>query len=120
VEKPAEHAVRTALAIQEAFVAIAAHWKKRGYDLGLGIGIAQGYATVGAVGFEGRIDYGAIGTVTNVANRLCDLAAAGSVLASQRVVSELGDTVRTEDLGEVVLHGLKRPVRAFRLLGPAS
>lgn len=120
IQEPARRAAEMAFAMRDDALQLAAQWRDRGYELGLGIGIAQGYATVGAVGFEGRIDYGAIGTVTNVANRLCDLAAAGSVLASQRVVSELGDTARTEDLGEVALHGFKRPVRAFRLLGPAE
>jgi DNA-binding response OmpR family regulator len=119
IQEPGRRAAEMAFAMRDDALQLAAQWRGRGYELGLGIGIAQGYATVGAVGFEGRIDYGAIGTVTNVANRLCDLAAAGSVLASQRVVSELGDTALTEDLGEVVLHGFKRPVRAFRLLGPA-
>jgi class 3 adenylate cyclase len=102
--------------MQEDALKLAAQWKRRGYDLGLGIGIAQGYATVGAIGFEGRIDYGAIGTVTNLASRLCDLAEPGNILVSERVHEEVGERVLVDDLGEVELHGFKRPVRAFRLL----
>ena len=116
IHEPARRAVGMAFAMQEDALKLAAQWKKRGYDLGLGIGIAQGYATVGAIGFEGRIDYGAIGTVTNMANRLCDLAEAGHILASQRVFAEVEEGVYADDLGEVALHGFKRPVRAFRLL----
>ena len=66
IEKPAEHAVRTAMAMHEAFMPIGKHWEKRGFELALGVGIAQGYATLGAIGFEGRWDYAAIGNVTNL------------------------------------------------------
>ena len=116
IQQPARRAVEMAFAMQEDALKLAAQWKRRGYDLGLGIGIAQGYATVGAIGFEGRIDYGAIGTVTNMANRLCDLAEPGNILVAQRVLNEVEQGVLAEDLGEVRLHGFKRPVRAFRLL----
>jgi class 3 adenylate cyclase len=116
IQQPARRAVEMAFAMQEDALKLAAQWKRRGYDLGLGIGIAQGYATVGAIGFEGRIDYGAIGTVTNMANRLCDLAEPGNILVSQRVHTEVEDGVLADDLGEVQLHGFKRPVHAFRLV----
>ncbi|MGE5615597.1 MAG: adenylate/guanylate cyclase domain-containing protein [Bacillota bacterium] len=116
LQQPARRAVDMAFVMQEDAVHLAVQWKKKGYNLGLGIGISQGYATVGAIGFEGRIDYGAIGTVTNLANRLCDLAEPGHILASQRVHAEVEDLVFSEDLGEVMLHGFGRPVRAFRLL----
>ncbi len=116
IQQPARRAVEMAFAMQEDALKLAAQWKRRGYDLGLGIGIAQGYATVGAIGFEGRIDYGAIGTVTNMANRLCDLAEPGNILVSQRVHTDVEDIVLADDLGEVTLHGFKRPVRGFRLL----
>ena len=116
IQQPARRAVEMAFAMQEDALKLAAQWKRRGYDLGLGIGIAQGYATVGAIGFEGRIDYGAIGTVTNMANRLCDLADPGNILVSQHVLNEVEESVLADDLGEVQLHGFKRPVRAFRLL----
>ena len=116
IQEPAHRAVEMAFVMQDDVLKLSAQWKKKGYSLGLGIGISQGYATVGAIGFEGRIDYGAIGTVTNLANRLCDLAEPGHVLVSQRVFSEVGDLVFAEDLGEVPLHGFKSPVRAYRLL----
>jgi class 3 adenylate cyclase len=116
IQQPARRAVEMAFAMQEDALKLATHWKRRGFDLGLGIGIAQGYATVGAIGFEGRIDYGAIGTVTNLANRLCDLAEAGNILVSQRVMNEVEERVFVDDLGEVALHGFKRPVHAWRLL----
>jgi class 3 adenylate cyclase/CheY-like chemotaxis protein len=116
IQQPARRAVEMAFVMQNDVLKLSAEWKKKGYALGLGIGISQGYATVGAIGFEGRIDYGAIGTVTNLANRLCDLAEPGHVLASQRVFAEVEDRVFAEDLGDVSLHGFKRPVRAYRLL----
>jgi len=116
LHEPARKAVEMAFVMQEDALKLAAQWKKKGYTLGLGIGISQGYATVGAIGFEGRIDYGAIGTVTNLASRLCDLAEPGHILVSQRVFAEVEESVFAEDIGEVPLHGFKRPVRAFRLL----
>src|SRR6267378_1379653 len=85
VPNPAERAVRMALAIRERIGRMSADWSKRGYELSLGIGIAQGYATIGAIGFEGRWDYSAIGTVTNLAARLCGEAAGDEILISQRV-----------------------------------
>jgi len=108
LQQPARRAVEMAFVMQEDAVKLSAQWKKKGY--------AQGYATVGAIGFEGRIDYGAIGTVTNLANRLCDLAAAGHILASQRVHAEVEELVFAENLGMVTLHGFGRPVHAYRLL----
>jgi class 3 adenylate cyclase len=116
IQQPARRAVEMAFVMQNDVLRLSAQWKKKGYTLGLGIGVAQGYATVGAIGFEGRIDYGAIGTVTNMANRLCDLAEPGHVLVSQRVFAEVEELVFAEDLGDVSLHGFKRPVRAYRLL----
>ncbi len=116
IQQPAHRAVEMAFMMQTDVLKLSAQWKKKGYSLGLGIGISQGYATVGAIGFEGRIDYGAIGTVTNLANRLCDLAEPGHVLVSQRVFAEVEELVFAEDLGDVSLHGFKRPVRAYRLL----
>jgi class 3 adenylate cyclase len=116
INEPARRAVEMAFAMQDDALKLSAQWKKRGYMLGLGIGIAQGYATVGAIGFEGRIDYGAIGTVTNLANRLCDLAGPGDILAGQRVHTDVEALVYSEDLGEVSVLGLARPVHAFKLL----
>jgi class 3 adenylate cyclase len=116
LQHPARRAVEMAFAMQEDALQLSAQWKKKSYSLGLGIGIAQGYATVGAIGFEGRIDYGAIGTVTNMASRLCDLAEPGHILVSQRVHSEVEELVFAENMGEVPLHGFARPVRAYLLL----
>jgi adenylate cyclase len=116
IQQPARRAVQMAFAMQEDALKLSAHWKKKGYALGLGIGVAQGYATVGAIGFEGRIDYGAIGTVTNMASRLCDLAEPGHILVSQRVHAEVEELVIAEDLGGVPLVGFARPVHAFELV----
>ena len=114
VENAAEKGVRLALEMRDSARELSARWKKRGVDLGLAIGIAQGYATVGAIGFEGRIDYGAIGTVTNLAARLCQQARGSEILLSQRVYAEVADLVATEDLGELTLHGFARPQHAYR------
>ena len=120
VDNAATRGVELALAMRDAAVGLSAQWKKRGVDLGLGIGVAQGFATVGAIGFEGRIDYGAIGTVTNLAARLCQHAKAGEIIVSQRVFAEVSEAFATEDLGELTLHGFARPMRAFRLVGRAQ
>ena len=115
VERPAEHAVRTALAMLEAFVPIAAHWKKRGFDLGLGVGIAEGYATLGAIGFEGRWDYAAIGNVTNLAARLCAEAKGGQVLACRKTMAALESDFQFDPVGPLTLKGFEKPVPAFAL-----
>jgi class 3 adenylate cyclase len=106
---------------------LCAGWRKRGYDLQMGVGIAQGFATLGGIGFPGRIDYGAIGTVTNLAARLCGEARGGEILVSQRVwglieglIESLIDgsqveSTTAEPAGELVLKGFHRPVPAFRL-----
>ena len=131
IADPAARAARMALAMQSDVALLAAGWKKRGYDLMMGVGIAQGFATIGGIGFEGRIDYGAIGTVTNLAARLCGEAAGGEVLVSQRVMGALDGALggalsgapsggfRTEPAGELALKGFARPVPAFRLSGAA-
>jgi class 3 adenylate cyclase len=80
------------------------------------VGIAQGYATIGAIGFEGRLDYGAIGTVTNLAARLCGEAKPGEILVTQRLLSTVEDLVATEPVGELSLKGFLRPVMTFRIL----
>ena len=116
IDKPAEHAVRAALAAQEAFVPIASHWQKRsGFELGLGVGIAQGYATLGAIGFEGRRDYAAIGNVTNLAARLCGEAKAGQVLLDRKSVAALDGAFQTDPVGPFTLKGFSQPVPAFSL-----
>ncbi len=116
VERPAEHAVQAALAMLQAFETIVAYWKKRaGLEIGLGIGIAQGYATLGAIGFEGRWDYAAIGKVTNVAARLCAEAKSGQVLADGKTAAALEGTFAFDALGPLSLKGFAQPVPAFSL-----
>lgn len=116
IEKPAEHALRTALAVHEAFVPISQHWHKRsGFELGLGVGIAQGYATLGAIGFEGRLDYAAIGNVTNLAARLCGEAKAGQILVDRKTMAALDGAFECESLGPLALKGFSNPVPAFVL-----
>ncbi len=87
-----------------------------GLRAGPGVGIAQGYATIGAIGFEGRLDYGAIGTVTNLAARLCGEAKPGQILAARRVAAQLEDHVEVEDAGELTLKGFHRPVPACNVI----
>jgi class 3 adenylate cyclase/CheY-like chemotaxis protein len=124
IAEPALQAARMALAMQREVAALAARWRKRGHELLMGIGIAQGFATLGGIGFAGRIDYGAIGTVTNLAARLCGEAAGGEILVSQRVWGAIEDRLdaardglrQAEPAGELALKGFHRPVPAFRLL----
>jgi len=116
VDDPAERAVRMAVAMRDQVTTLIGRWRKRGHDLGLGVGIAQGYATIGAIGFEGRWDYGAIGNVTNLAARLCGEAQPGQILLSARVASEVEALVETEDMGALTLKGFARSIPAFNLL----
>ena len=116
VADPAPRAARMALAMQEEIGRLAGDWARRGHTLAMGVGIAQGFATIGGIGFPGRIDYGAIGTVTNLAARLCGEAHGGEILVSQRVRAALGDGFDLEPAGELVLKGFLRPVPAFRVL----
>jgi class 3 adenylate cyclase len=110
-------AVRLAVAMRARVQELAEGWHRRGHDLALGVGIAQGYATMGRIGFEGRADYAAIGTVTNVAARLCDAAEPWQVLVSQRVHSAVEDVAVARSVGELALRGLSRPVPAFDVAG---
>jgi class 3 adenylate cyclase len=116
VPDPVERAVRMALAMRERVRALTERWRKSGHDLGFGVGIAQGYATIGAIGFEGRWDYGAIGTVTNLAARLCGEAGAGQILVSGRVLAAVEPLVEAEPVGDLPLKGFLRSVAAFNLL----
>jgi adenylate cyclase len=109
-------AVRTAVAARERFAMLASDCGKRGYDLGLGMGIATGYATLGRIGFEGRYDYGAIGNVVILASRLSDTAGSDEILLSQRVHAAVEDRVTTEPVQELQLEGLSRPVIAVRAI----
>jgi adenylate cyclase len=116
VPDPAQRAVRMAVAMRARVAELATGWRKRGFDLDFGIGIAQGYATIGAIGFEGRWDYGAIGTVTNLAARLCGEAKPGQILISQRVFATGEELVVAEPIGELVLKGFQRPVKAYNVV----
>ena len=116
IPDPVRRAVEMSLSMRIEAARLAERWQKHGFQLGAGIGIAYGYATLGAIGFEQRIDYGAIGTVTNLASRLCSEAPAGEILVSQRVHAEVDSLFRTEPLGPVTLHGLSKPQLAYRLL----
>jgi class 3 adenylate cyclase len=115
VPDAAERAARMTLAMRAAVDELAAQWRQRGYELHAGMGVASGPATIGAIGFEGRVDYGAIGSVTNVASRLCGEAAGGQILVSQGVFSALSHLVDAEPLGELTLKGFPRPVPAYNL-----
>jgi len=110
-------AVQTALAMRERFASLATEWRKRGYELDLGIGIGVGYATIGRIGFEGRYDYGAIGNVVIQASRLSDVAEAGQILISQRLFAAVEDVVDAEPVTNLKLKGLSRPVAAFSVRG---
>lgn len=120
IENPAAVAVEMAIGMQRRFALLARDWKKRGYALSMGIGVAQGFATIGAIGFEGRRDYGVIGNVTNMAARLCGEATGGQILISQRVQGFVSDKVQTEWVGDMSLKGFHRPVPAFAVLGPVD
>jgi adenylate cyclase len=113
---PALRAVRMAVEIRSRLTPLTDRWRKLGHRLGAGLGIAHGFATLGRIGFEGRFDYGAIGSVTNLAARLCAEAQPDQILISQRVHAMIEDAVEIEPLGELALKGLSRPVAAFSVL----
>ncbi len=117
IENPALVAVDMAIGMQRRFASLAQGWQRRGYALSMGIGVAQGFATIGAIGFEGRRDYGVIGNVTNLAARLCAEARGGQILVSQRVHGFVTDFAITEHIGELELKGFHRPVPAFSVQG---
>jgi adenylate cyclase len=110
---PPLQAVRMALAMQERVAGLQEGWRKRGHDLALGIGIAVGYATLGRIGFEGRFDYGAVGSVVNLAARLCGEARGGQILLADRAFAAVEGTVAAEPLGPLTLKGFHRPVQAY-------
>jgi adenylate cyclase len=115
VTEPARRAARMALAMRARFASLREQWLANGYDLDIGIGIARGYATLGAFGFEGRFDYSAIGGVVNLAARLCGEATAGQILIDQRMRAALGDAVPTHAVGRMTLKGFTQPVPTFEL-----
>jgi class 3 adenylate cyclase len=112
-----ERAVSMALDIRDAVGKLAAGWLRNGHDLALGMGIASGFATLGRIGFDGRFDYAAIGSVTNLAARLCGEAASGQVLVAQRVFSATEGLAIGAPVGDLDLRGFSRPVRAFDVTG---
>lgn len=118
-DDPGERAVRTALGIRDEVRELAVQWERNGYDLALGIGIAQGFATLGRIGFEGRFDYAAIGSVTNLAARLCGDAGPWQVLATNRVLAPLADICTSELFGDVQPKGFSRSVRVHNVNGIA-
>jgi adenylate cyclase len=115
---PSARAVRMAIAMRTRIAELAEGWRKQGHELGFGVGIAQGYATLGRIGFEGRFDYAAIGPVANMASRLCDEASDGEILISQRALAAVEDSIQAEPAGDLALKGFTRPVTAYRILRP--
>ena len=116
IENPALQAVLMALEMRAEIGRLIEKWRDLGHDLGFGIGIAHGFATLGTIGFEGRRDYAAIGTVSNVASRLCDEAKAGQILVSPRVRQAIETAVMVEPVGEFSLKGIRRPMMAYNVL----
>jgi len=120
VENPALQAVVMALEMRDTIGALTDKWLRLGHDIGFGIGIAHGFATLGTIGFEGRFDYAAIGTVSNVASRLCDEAKPGQILISPRVLMAVEDSIEVQAVGEFALKGIRRPLAAYNVVGPKS
>lgn len=114
---PAERAIHMTVAMRSRVAELKTRWRKRGHQLEFGVGIALGYATLGKIGFEGRFDYAAIGTVTNLASRLCDEAKGDQILVSQRVFSAVEVLVETETVGELSLKGFSRPIAVYNIIG---
>jgi class 3 adenylate cyclase len=116
VDNPAFQAVRMAIDMRVAIGELIEKWRKLGHDIGFGIGIAHGFATLGTIGFEGRFDYAAIGTVSNVASRLCDEAKPGQILISPRVLMAVEKDITVEPVGDFALKGIRRPLTAYNVL----
>ena len=112
---PSLRAVRMAVEMRERVGELLTKWRKLGHELGFGVGIAHGYATLGRIGFEGRFDYGAVGTVVNLAARLCSDAKDGQILIEGKVLAAIEASTSTEPTGEVTLKGIHRPVRVFNV-----
>jgi class 3 adenylate cyclase len=115
VPDPAARALHMAVAMRERVNEMSIVWGKHGYDLSLGIGIAQGYATIGAIGFEERLDYGAVGAVTNLAARLCGEAKGGQILTNRKTLSQFEQLVEAEPIGEVSLKGFAKPISVYSI-----
>jgi adenylate cyclase len=110
-------AVRMALEMRSKFDELSAYWRRQGHDLGLGIGVAVGFATLGRVGFKGHYKYAVIGSVANLASRLCSVAPAGRIYISGRAYARIERDFNAEPLGRMELKGFRRPVEAFDLVG---
>ena len=106
--------------MQSAIKARASVWRKRGHELGFGIGIALGFATLGRIGFARRFDYSAVGSVTNLASRLCDEAKSGQIIIETRAYHAVEGRFEARELEAMTLKGFRRPVEAFEILGPAE
>ncbi len=119
IDNPAWQAVNMAIRMQGDFARLSQSWKRRGFELAMGVGIAQGYATIGVIGFESRRDYSAIGGVCNLASRLCGEARAGQILVSQKVFGAVENLVTAEPVGELNLKGFHKPVSAYNVTGLA-
>ncbi|MGH6902360.1 MAG: adenylate/guanylate cyclase domain-containing protein, partial [Geminicoccaceae bacterium] len=113
---PSARAVRMATQMRVRIAELSDAWRKQSHELGFGVGIAQGYATLGTIGFEGRYDYAAIGPVANLASRLCDEAGDGEILISQRALAAIEHLAEATPAGDLVLKGFTRPVTAYRIL----
>ena len=113
---PSVRAVRMAVAMRSRVGELAERWRRSGHTLGFAVGIAQGYATLGRVGFEARVDYAAIGSVTNLAARLCDAADDGQILVSQRVYAEVDELIATSEVRELQLKGFSRALAAHNIV----
>jgi adenylate cyclase len=116
-DDPALRAIRMAVAMRSRIQDLSTEWKRRGHDLGFSVGIAQGFATMGRIGFEGRYDYAAIGSVTNLASRLCSAATQDQILVTQRVHGAAQDYLVSDSLGEITLRGFIRPVNVYDIRG---
>ena len=117
---PSLRAVRMAVEMRDGVAVLADKWRKHGHELGFGVGIAQGYATLGRIGFEGRFDYAAIGTVVNLAARLCGEATDGQILIDRKVQAAVEALATTQEAGQLTLKGLHRPVATFNVTGVTS
>jgi adenylate cyclase len=114
---PAERAIHMAISMRSRVAELKARWQRRGHQLDFAVGVAMGYATLGKIGFEGRFDYAAIGTVTNLAARLCDEAKGNQILVSQRIYSAVEALVEAETVGELSLKGFSRPILGYNIIG---
>lgn len=117
---PSIRAVRMAVEMRTQIKELTAKWRKQGHELGFGMGISYGYATLGRIGFEGRFDYSAVGTVVNLAARLCEEASDGQILIDGKVLSAIEAVAETQPAGELTLKGLHRPIPAFNVCGLVS